>query len=67
MLRISQIKISISDPISKVKTQVLKKLRIPESDLLDYRIYKESIDAEDRIVNVMDLLPTQSDYAKLFL
>ncbi|GAB2027018.1 NAD(P)/FAD-dependent oxidoreductase [Lactovum odontotermitis] len=45
MLRISQIKISISDPISKVKTQVLKKLRIPESDLLDYRIYKESIDA----------------------
>ncbi|MDR0300672.1 MAG: NAD(P)/FAD-dependent oxidoreductase [Streptococcaceae bacterium] len=45
MLRISQIKISIDEPIEKVKELVLKRLRISEKDLLDYRIYKESIDA----------------------
>ncbi len=48
MLRISQIKISIDDSIEKVKEQVLKKLRLSESELLDYRIYKESIDARHR-------------------
>jgi uncharacterized FAD-dependent dehydrogenase len=41
----TQIKISINDPISKVKERVLKKLRLTEKDLLDFRIYKESIDA----------------------
>ena len=44
MIRITQIKISIDEPVSKVKSLVLKKLRLQESDLLDYRIYKESID-----------------------
>lgn len=48
MLRISQIKISIEDDVEKVKTLVLKKLRIQESELLEYRIYKESIDARHR-------------------
>ncbi|CAM3022355.1 hypothetical protein GHI93_00490 [Lactococcus hircilactis] len=45
MLRISQIRISINDDISKVKTLVLKKLRLEASDLLEFHIYKESIDA----------------------
>lgn len=48
MIRITQIKISIDEPVSKVKSLVLKKLRLQESDLLDYRIYKESIDARHR-------------------
>lgn len=45
MIRISQIKISIDDDLAKIKPLILKKLRIPEAELLDYRIYKESIDA----------------------
>lgn len=45
MLRISQIRLSIDDDIKKIKPLVLKKLRLPEEDLINYRIYKESIDA----------------------
>ena len=48
MLRISQIKTSIDEPVEKVKSLLLKKLKIQESDLIDYRIYKESIDARHR-------------------
>lgn len=48
MIRITQIKISIDEPVSKVKSLVLKKLRLQEAYLLDYRIYKESIDARHR-------------------
>ncbi|MBL3716076.1 hypothetical protein GHK52_04495 [Lactococcus garvieae] len=48
MLRISQIKTSIDDPVEKVKELLLKKLKIQESDLVSYRIYKESIDARQR-------------------
>jgi len=48
MIRISQIKISIEEPIEKVKEIVLKALNLEESDLLEYRIYKQSIDARRR-------------------
>jgi len=48
MIRISQIRISIDDDLEKVKSLVLKKLHLQEKDLLDYRIYKESIDARHR-------------------
>ena len=48
MLRITQIKISIHDEMSAVKNQVAKKLKIRPTDILDFRIYKESIDARKR-------------------
>ena len=48
MIRVSQIKISIDDPIEKVKELLLKQLKLKESDLLEYRIYKQSIDARRR-------------------
>lgn len=48
MLRISQLKISIDEPVEKVKDLLLKKLKIQSSDLISYRIYKESIDARHR-------------------
>ncbi|MFZ1783393.1 MAG: hypothetical protein WAT90_09090, partial [Lactococcus raffinolactis] len=48
MLRITQIKISIHDEMSVVKNQVAKKLKIRPTDILDFRIYKESIDARKR-------------------
>lgn len=48
MIRVSQIKISIDDPIEKVKELVLKRLNLREEELLEYRIYKQSIDARRR-------------------
>lgn len=48
MLRITQIKLSIQDDISAVKLQVAKKLKIRTTDILNFRIYKESIDARKR-------------------
>ena len=48
MIRVSQIKISIDDSIEKVKELVLKQLNLREEELLEYRIYKQSIDARRR-------------------
>lgn len=59
MIRISQIKISIDDPIEKVKDIALKVLRLEEADIKDFRIYKQSIDARRRgkleLVHTVDL------------
>ncbi|MGL5328732.1 MAG: NAD(P)/FAD-dependent oxidoreductase, partial [Peptostreptococcaceae bacterium] len=51
MLRISNIKISIDDDKSLVKKLALKKLKINESELKKYYIYKESIDARKGKIN----------------
>ena len=48
MIRISQIKILIDEPIEKVKELALKAVGLKEEDLLDFRIYKQSIDARRR-------------------
>lgn len=48
MLRISNIKISIDDDKSKILKVVLNKLKIKESELIKYNIFKESIDARKR-------------------
>lgn len=48
MIRIAQLTITIEDSIDKVKELVLQKLGLKEEDLLDYRIYKQSIDARRR-------------------
>ena len=48
MLRVSNIKLSIDDDKSKIKSCILKKLKIKEKDLKKYFIYKESIDARKR-------------------
>lgn len=48
MLRITQIKLTIKDDVSAVKRQVAKKLKIKPTDILSFRIYKESIDARKR-------------------
>ena len=45
MIRVSQIKMAIDDPPEKVKALVLKRLKIGEHQLLDYKIYKKSVDA----------------------
>ncbi|WP_066499094.1 NAD(P)/FAD-dependent oxidoreductase [Abyssisolibacter fermentans] len=45
MIRISQIRLNIDEDISLLKDKIVKKLRIKESDILDIKIFKESIDA----------------------
>ena len=48
MLRVSNIKIDIDQPIDLVRSKLCKKLRIHDSDIIDYSIYKESIDARKK-------------------
>ena len=43
MLRVSNIKIDIDDKIELVREKLLKKLKIKNSDILEYSIYKESV------------------------
>ena len=45
MIRLSQIKLSLEEDISTIPKKVSKQLRIQPQDIIDYRIYKESIDA----------------------
>ncbi|MDR0846181.1 MAG: NAD(P)/FAD-dependent oxidoreductase [Lactobacillales bacterium] len=48
MLRITQIKISIHDDLEKIKSLISQRLKISASEIIDYRIFKESIDARRR-------------------
>lgn len=48
MLRVSNIKLNIDDNKSKIKSSLLKKLKIKETDLIKYFIYKESVDARKK-------------------
>lgn len=45
MIRVSGIKLGLDDPIELLKKKLAKKLQIYETEILDYRIVKESIDA----------------------
>lgn len=45
MLRVSNIKLDINESLDNIKPMLLKKLKISEKELLNYNIYKESIDA----------------------
>ena len=48
MIRVSNLKLGIDEDISIIKKLVLKKLKLKESELIKYNIYKESIDARRR-------------------
>ncbi|MGL5506700.1 MAG: NAD(P)/FAD-dependent oxidoreductase [Paraclostridium sp.] len=48
MLRISNIKLDINEDIDKIRGLIVKKLKINEKEMLDYYIYKESIDARKK-------------------
>ncbi|MEG2983718.1 MAG: hypothetical protein RR835_03390 [Peptostreptococcaceae bacterium] len=48
MLRVSNIKLDINESLDNIKKLVLKKLKVNESDLINFNIYKESIDARRR-------------------
>lgn len=45
MIRVNNIKLSIAEAESLIRPRLIKKLRIKDSELLGYNIYKKSIDA----------------------
>lgn len=45
MIRVNQVKLDIFNKKSDLKNKISKKLRIKESEILSYEIFKESIDA----------------------
>lgn len=49
MIRVSDIKLGLDDPIELIKTKLAKKLQIYETEIFEYHIYKESIDARKGI------------------
>ncbi|RDY24435.1 hypothetical protein CHF27_003510 [Romboutsia maritimum] len=48
MIRISNIKLGIDEDLLVIKKLILKKLKVKESELVKYYIYKESIDARKK-------------------
>lgn len=48
MLRVSGLKLSIEDDSAKLASIILKKLGINQEDLMDYKIFKKSVDARQR-------------------
>lgn len=48
MLRVSNIKLDINESLDNIKPLLLKKLKISEKELVNYKIYKESIDARKK-------------------
>src|SRR3712207_695529 len=65
MLRISNIRIDIDDNIELVRDKVIKKLKLKNSDILEYSIYKESVDARKKdninLVYTVDIVVKNED------
>lgn len=45
MIRLSQIKLSLNESEDQLLGKIVKMLRVPEADIIDYTLYKKSIDA----------------------
>ncbi|WZL72449.1 hypothetical protein QBE52_15485 [Clostridiaceae bacterium 35-E11] len=48
MIRVNEIKLSIDEALDMLKEKIAKKLRIQPEEIIDYEIFKESIDARDK-------------------
>jgi len=48
MIRISQLKMGIDEPVEELPALIAKKLKIKETDIKDYKIFKESLDARKK-------------------
>lgn len=71
MLRLTEIKLPLDHPESAIQAAILKKLRLRESDLKGYTIYKRSTDARKKqaiqFVYIVDIeTPTESQLLKRF-
>ncbi|MCT4583315.1 MAG: hypothetical protein N4A54_00190 [Peptostreptococcaceae bacterium] len=51
MLRISNLKLNISEDKSLLEKKIIKKLKIKKDEIIEYEIYKESIDARKNDIN----------------
>ena len=61
MLLVSEIKLGLNEDEKVLKKRLLKKLKIQEKDLLNYQIYKKSIDARKDTVYKIQVLVTVKD------
>lgn len=48
MIRVNEVKLSIDEDIKTLGNKIAKKLRISPQEIIDFKIYKESIDARKR-------------------
>lgn len=48
MIRVNEIKLSLDEDIRMLKEKLAKKLRIKPEEIMEYEIFKESIDARDK-------------------
>ncbi|WXR62211.1 hypothetical protein WG909_02990 [Peptostreptococcaceae bacterium AGR-M142] len=51
MLRISNLKLNINEEKSSLEEKIIKKLKIRKDEIIEYSIYKESIDARKNDIN----------------
>ena len=56
MLLINQIKLAINEPEELLKSKICKKLHIKNDELLNYKIYRKSLDARKELVYVYTLI-----------
>ncbi len=68
MIRVTGIKLGLDDPISLLKKKLAKKLQIYETEILEFRIVKESIDARKdvQLVYTVDATLRYEDKVKVF-
>jgi uncharacterized FAD-dependent dehydrogenase len=45
MLRLTEIKLAVGHPDTDIKAAILKRLSLPEADLLDFSVFKRGVDA----------------------
>lgn len=48
MIRVNEVKMSIDEDINHLRAKIAKKLRVKSQDIIDYTIFKESIDARNK-------------------
>lgn len=48
MIRINEIKLTLDEDICKIKDKIIKLLRVHEDEIMDYQIFRESIDARKK-------------------
>ena len=50
MIRVNNITLNIDEPIDELKTKVAKIMRVSQSEIKEFKIAKESIDARKKII-----------------
>ncbi|WP_053955749.1 NAD(P)/FAD-dependent oxidoreductase [Inediibacterium massiliense] len=53
MIRVNQIKLDIKEDFGVLQSKICKKLRIKKEDLIDYKIFRESIDARKGTITLV--------------